>query len=510
MGTQYYDGREHRHADYHITDLLQMMGRACRPLVDDCGKVVLFCHAPKKEYYKKFLYDPFPVESHLDHFLADHLNAEVVTKTIESKQDAVDYLTWSFLYRRLKQNPNYYNLQGTSHAHLSDYLSELVETTLSQLEQSKCIAIEEDDSLLPLNLGMVASYYYTQYTTIELFANSLAPKLRLKGLLEILAHAMEFDQLPIRQHEEDRLEKLALHLPQKITSPKYNDPRTKANVLLQCHFSRRRLPAELEEDRKLILSKCPQLVQAMVDVVASNRWLLPALAAMELSQMVTQGLWDKDPVLLQLPHFTATLAKRCQERGVENVFDLLELDPSARNELLGFSPAKLQDLAVVCNGYPNIGVEYRLADRVAEEGAEEGQSITVQVALEREHEEGAEPLRSAPRVYAPLFPKPREEGWWVVVGDPKTNQLFAIKRLSILQKANLKLEFQCPAFPSAPSPSQVGEGEGEGEGEGAAGAGAAVVTLYLISDCYMGCDQEYQIEIRPKTMGAGGAAPMEE
>lgn len=64
---------------------------------------------------------------------------QVVTKTIENKQDAVDYLTWTFYYRRLTQNPNYYDMGGSSHRHLSDHLSELVRRSSARLVQNVCV-----------------------------------------------------------------------------------------------------------------------------------------------------------------------------------------------------------------------------------------------------------------------------------------------------------------------------------------------------------------------------------
>ena len=88
----------------------QAVDKTCSLLCS--GKAMILCQSSKKDFFKKFLYEPLPVESHLDHCLHDHFNAEIVTKTVENKQDAVDYLTWTFLYRRMTQNPNYYNLQG--------------------------------------------------------------------------------------------------------------------------------------------------------------------------------------------------------------------------------------------------------------------------------------------------------------------------------------------------------------------------------------------------------------
>ena len=57
-----------------------------------------------------------------------------------------------------------------------------------------------------------------------------------------------------------------------------------------------------------------RLIQACVDVLSSNGWLSPALAAMELARMVTQAMWGKDSYLKQLPHFTADTVKRCTEK----------------------------------------------------------------------------------------------------------------------------------------------------------------------------------------------------
>jgi activating signal cointegrator complex subunit 3 len=91
-GTEIFDGKKKRYVDMPITDVLQMIGRAGRPQYDHQAVAVLLVHDIKKAFYKRFLHEPFPVESKLLAVLPDHLNAEVYFLSAESS--CLTYRNW--------------------------------------------------------------------------------------------------------------------------------------------------------------------------------------------------------------------------------------------------------------------------------------------------------------------------------------------------------------------------------------------------------------------------------
>lgn len=267
------------------------------------------------------------------------------------RRDAVDWLTWTWMYRRLVANPNYYNMQGTTHRHLSDHLSELVETTLADLQNSKAITIEDEMDVSALNLGMIAAYYNINYVTVDIFSMSLTEKTKLRGLLEIVSSAAEFENIPIRHHEDQLLRKVYDRVPVKLANVDFESPHFKVNVLLQAHFSRLALPADLAADQAVILGRVLPLLAAAVDVLASQS-ALSAVGAMELSQMCLMAMWDSDSPLKQIPGFTSEVIARCKQAGVETVYDLMEMEDTDRDKALQFDARGMRQVANFVNSYP--------------------------------------------------------------------------------------------------------------------------------------------------------------
>ena len=477
MGTQFFEGREHRYVDHPLSEVLQMFGRANRPLQDKLNKGVLMVPAVKREYYKKFLNEALPVESQLHDYLHDVFVAEISTKMIGSTQDAVDWATYTYFYRRLLANPSYYGLTDTSHEGLSTHLSELVETTLKDLGEAKIIDLdEEDDTVTPLNPAMIAAYYNISFVTMQTLILSLNGRTKLKGILEIVSSATEFESIQIRRHEAQILRRIYDRVPVKMSQPKFESPDFKAFVLLQAHFSRMELPIDLAKDQDVILAKVLNLLSACVDVLSSDGHL-NATSAMEMSQMVIQAMWDRDSALKQLPHFSPETVKAANEFGIKDVFEFMEaMDPSenpkydALIKRLGLSKQQLAAAAAFTNiKYPNIDLEFEVLDP---DDVVTGSPAYLKIKLERDVDEDAMTDVSGPggdvdlAVHAPFYPAKKTESWWVVVGDESTKSLLAIKRVTVARKLELKLEFVVPN----PGPLDL--------------------KCYLMCDSYVGVDQD--------------------
>lgn len=71
------------------------------------------------------------------------------------------------------------------------------------------------------------------HRSTELFSLSLNSKTKIRGLLEIISSAAEYEDIVMRHHEESILRNLAQRLPNKLTGengapPKYVEPNQSA------------------------------------------------------------------------------------------------------------------------------------------------------------------------------------------------------------------------------------------------------------------------------------------
>merc|ERR1719263_1950184 len=191
---------------------------------------------------------------------------------------------------------------------------------------------------------------------------------------------------------------------------------------------------------------------------------------MGLSQMIVQATTSSSSPLMQLPHFTLTLIEKAKKMKIEDVFDVLNMDDDPRGELLdGLSQSQLMDVARACNRFPCITLEYKVQ---GQDDLKTGASARIVVRLGRDAMDEENTLGP---VFAPYYPKEKEESWWLVVGGPNS-ALVAIKRITIAKASvNVKLDVE------------LGEEAGEFD-----------YKLYLMSDSYQGCDQEYEFKLKVK------------
>eukprot|EP01126_Amoeba_proteus_P012623 TRINITY_DN1519_c1_g1_i3.p1 TRINITY_DN1519_c1_g1~~TRINITY_DN1519_c1_g1_i3.p1 ORF type:complete len:1370 (-),score=289.41 TRINITY_DN1519_c1_g1_i3:112-4221(-) len=464
-GTEYYDPKTKRYVDFPVTDVLQMMGRAGRPQYDTEGIAVVMVEQSKKSFYKKFIREPFPVESSLKSALHDHINAEICASTISSKQDAVDYLTWTYFFRRLEQNPTYYGLSDVNFESINRYLSDLTDETLLDLSYAHCIQFDEDDSnqFTPTTFGRVASYYYLHYTTMEVFNSRISESCSLEDLLNILCDTAEYEELPVRHNEDTYNKSLAEEVRWTVDPYSYDSPHTKANLLFQAHFASLKfwIP-DYWTDLKSVLDQSIRILQAMVDVAADSGWLWTTLNTIELVQMIMQGQWSTDSTLLQIPGMTQKILELFHRRKVTCLPEFLALGKKEIAGIMdGLIPRDLKETFwSVVETLPLVNMKLDLPPKLTS-----GLDYKLSVSLTR-----VSSYPSDKGAHTPKFPKKKEEGWWLILGDPSTGELIGLRRVNCKGHLDTQLSFEAPSRPAFYH-----------------------YYLYLMCDCYLGLDQQYDV-----------------
>lgn len=431
-GTQYFDAKIEGYKDMDLTDVLQMLGRAGRPQFDTSGIARIFTQDAKKAFYKHFLHTGFPVESSLHNVFDNHLGAEISASTISTRQDALDYLTWTFFFRRLHKNPSFYGLEIAAEEHntiaaqtiANEYMIELVDRSLEELVKSNCIALYANGDVDPTPFGKVMSYYYLSHKTIRNMIRKAKMNANFEDVLSWMCGATEFDELPVRHNEDLINAELSRSLP--IDAARFElpmwDPHVKAFLLLQSYMSRIDLPiSDYVGDQNSVLDQSIRIVQASIDIFTELGYLSTCAMMINLLQCIKSARWPDDGPMAIFPGVNVTKEQHRIKIG--------KPQPNSLTEVESMTKSTLNKLFLSLDVPPNLHTQ---AEKVVDILPNLKLSVTdvnalgISVVTARLNPV----IQPDFRVWAPQFPKPQTEGFFVIVADVAADTVVALKRIS--------------------------------------------------------------------------------
>lgn len=456
-GTQYFDAKIEGYKDMDLTDVLQMLGRAGRPQFDSSGIARIFTQNSKKAFYKHFLHTGFPVESSLHHVLDNHLGAEVSAGTVATKQDALDYLTWTFFFRRLHKNPLYYGLEIRAEEHnstsaqalVNEFVTELVDKSLGELAESSCVRLHPSGIIESTSLGKIMSYYYLSHKTIRSLIKHAKKDARFEDVLSWMCLATEFDDLPVRHNEDTINAELSRNLPlnaENLGLPMW-DPHVKAFLLLEAYMSRIDLPiTDYVGDQNSILDQSIRIIQASIDILSELGVFSSCAMMMALLQSLKSACWPNDKPMCIFPGVDIDKERQKSKVDESRPLSLLEITTHSKHTLKDL----LLSIGVPAN---SLAQTERVVDTlpILKIDVVDVSAISLAVNVTR--------LNSAMnpdyRIWAPMFPKPQSEGFFIVIADVVKDEVLALKRISWQCKQNgredtympmIKSVFRLPSF----------------------------------------------------------------
>ena len=207
-GTQIYAPEKGSWVELSPQDLIQMIGRAGRPQYDTYGEAIIITQHSELQYYLSLLNQQLPIESQFMSKMADNLNAEIVLGTIRNRDEAVQWLAYTYLYVRMLRSPGLYRV-GADYDNDDVLLQKRVDLIHSAATVlAKCRLIKYDPAegtMSPTEWGRVASHYYLSHNSMKTYGELLNETITDIDLFRIFSLSEEFKYIPVRSEEKMEL-----------------------------------------------------------------------------------------------------------------------------------------------------------------------------------------------------------------------------------------------------------------------------------------------------------------
>lgn len=212
QGTDIYDSKHGSFVDLGILDVLQIFGRAGRPQFDKSGVGTIITAYDKLNHYLSLLTNQFPIESNFVQCLADNLNAEIGLGTISNVDEAIEWLSYTYLFVRMRLNPHVYGIEYSELQQdptLEAKRKALVISSAMSLDKARMIRFNQRTMDFNItDLGRTASHFYIKYDTVEIFNDLMKPFMNEAEIFAMISQAQEFQQLKVRDDELEELDDL--------------------------------------------------------------------------------------------------------------------------------------------------------------------------------------------------------------------------------------------------------------------------------------------------------------
>ena len=439
-GTEIYDAKHGAFVDLGILDVLQIFGRAGRPQFDTSGHGTIITSHDKLSHYLSLLTCQYPIESSFEKSMTDNLNAEIALGTVANVDEAVQWLSYSYLLIRMKKNPIAYGVRFDEvydDPQLGGKRRELIVTAARSLDQARMIRFEERTGQLhATDLGRTASHFYIKYDTVEIFNERMHPAMNDAEIFALISMAQEFDQLKVRDDELDELDDY-LHVECELpVSGGSENTHGKVNILLQTYISRGQVNSfSLISDQSFIVQNATRIARALFEIVLRKNLPLMSGRVLRVSKMIEQRVWDSQHPLRQFQTLGQDILTKLEDRKL-SLERLVEMDS--------------KDIGLI--------IHNQRAGPIVKRNACEFPSLVVDATIQ--------PItRTVLRVRLSIRPDYRwndrvhgisPEPFWMWVEDPENNTTYHYESFSLNKKQVIRAEeqvmvFTIPIFEPLPS-----------------------------------------------------------